>query len=198
MFVKICGINSDEAVAAALEAGADALGFVFAASVRQVSAVQATHLARAARGRAWCVAVTRSPTALQIEQMFEVFAPDRWQTDHGDTGTLSVEAQGKVLPVFRENEPLPERLPDCLLFEGAQSGVGRTADWEQARRLATRTRLILAGGLHPGNVADAIHRVKPWGVDASSGVEASPGRKCPQKIHEFVKTARAAFEEISE
>ncbi len=198
MFVKVCGLRDEESVAAALEAGADALGFVFASSVRQVSVAHAARLAEPARGKAWCVAVTRQPPAATVDEILDVFSPDLLQTDQHDMSSLPRRAHERVLPVFRENEPIPDRLPDCLLFEGAQSGTGRTANWLLARTLSTRTRLLLAGGLNVQNVHDAIRQVRPWGVDVSSGVESSPGLKSAQKIHEFVKAARAAFGELSE
>lgn len=198
MFVKICGLNHEEAVAAALEAGADALGFVLAPSVRRVSAQEAARLAEPARGRAWCVAVTQHPLSGEAQQILDVFAPDLLQTDHADASNLPTRALDRLLPVYRENETLPAHLPDCLVFEGARSGVGKAVDWDLARSLASRTRVLLAGGLDPDNVGEAIQRVRPWGVDVSSGVESSPGRKCPKRIQEFVKAARAAFGEWSE
>jgi phosphoribosylanthranilate isomerase len=79
-----------------------------------------------------------------------------------------------------------------MLFEGPVSGTGTTTDWSTAAQLASRTQLILAGGLKPANVAAAIAAAKPFGVDVSSGVEAEPGVKDPAKIYEFVRNARAA------
>ncbi|MFM7395582.1 MAG: phosphoribosylanthranilate isomerase [Gammaproteobacteria bacterium] len=198
MFVKICGLSSAEAVAAAVEAGADAVGFVIAPSTRQVSVHTAARLAEPARGKAWCIAVTRHPNASQVEEILDVFAPDLLQTDQNDLAALPERARDRMLAVYRENEQIPEKLPPCILFEGAQSGVGQTANWALAQTLALRTRLLLAGGLDVQNVAAAIRRVRPWGVDVSSGVESAPGIKSPQKIHEFVKAANAAFGELSE
>jgi phosphoribosylanthranilate isomerase len=77
------------------------------------------------------------------------------------------------------------------LFEGLTSGSGTVADWNEARELALGRELIQAGGLRPDNVADAISAVRPWGVDVSSGVEQSPGKKDPVKIREFVARVRA-------
>lgn len=192
MFVKICGLSTQESVAAALEAGADALGFVFAPSVRRVSPAMAARLAAPARGRALCVAVTRRPAPLEIEEIIDVFAPDWLQTDHDDTPQLSARALERLLPVYRETEALPEQLPPRLLFEGAVSGMGRTADWSLARVAARRSELLLAGGLNPENVAVAIRSVRPWGVDVSSGVESAPGQKSAQRIHQFVSAAKTA------
>jgi phosphoribosylanthranilate isomerase len=83
-----------------------------------------------------------------------------------------------------------------MLYEGARSGTGTAADWDQAARLARTTELILAGGLNARNVAIAIRAVRPFGVDVSSGVESAPGHKSPEKIADFVEAARAAFQGI--
>jgi len=192
MFVKICGLSTPEGVDAALAAGADALGFVFAPSVRRVTPVQAAALAAPVRGRALCIAVTLHPTSAEVEEILDVFAPDLLQTDLEDSAALSGRARAQLLPVLREGGSLPERLPERVLYEGAVSGTGRTADWACAHALAERTRVLLAGGLSPGNVAEAIRIVRPWGVDVSSGVESAPGVKSSSKIHEFVAAARAA------
>ena len=88
-------------------------------------------------------------------------------------------------------------LPRRVLFEGPVSGSGRTTDWQQAAELARRAEVILAGGLHAANVGDAIRQVRPFGVDVSSGVEASPGTKSIQKIEQFVAAARAAAMETA-
>jgi phosphoribosylanthranilate isomerase len=101
-----------------------------------------------------------------------------------------------VLPVVRAGAALPRPLPPRLLFEGPVSGRGETADWAQARELARGTELVLAGGLRPANVATAIERVRPYGVDVSSGVESQPGVKAPALILEFVQAARAASLEL--
>ncbi len=197
MFVKICGLTDEDSVAAALDAGADAIGFVFAPSVRQISPTEAARLAAPARGRALCVAVIRHPMSAELEEIFEIFSPDWLQTDHADTSSLSAQAlehlrRGRLLPVYRESEVLAAELPARLLFEGAVSGAGRTADWALARAAVERTQVLLAGGLNPDNVAEAIRHVRPWGVDVSSGVESAPGKKSVQRIHQFVSAAKAA------
>lgn len=192
MFVKICGLTTPDGVAAALEAGADAVGFVFAPSVRRVTPVAAAALAAPARGRALCVAVTLHPTAAEVEEILDVFAPDVLQTDMADAAALSPRARARLLPVLREGGALPEPLPARVLYEGAVSGTGRTANWAQARTVAERTQVLLAGGLNPDNVAAAVRIVDPWGVDVSSGVESAPGIKSSAKISQFVAAARAA------
>ncbi|MEN9788701.1 MAG: hypothetical protein RLZZ473_765 [Pseudomonadota bacterium] len=195
MFVKLCGMNSEAAVSAALEAGADALGFVLAPSVRRVSPTEARRLAAPARGRVCCVAVMLHPTAAEVGEVMQDFAPDALQTDLADEAMLSLEAIRIWWPVLRSGLALPTLLPRRVLFEGPVSGVGEAADWTMARSLASTTQLILAGGLHSGNVATAIRAVQPFGVDVSSGIESSPGRKCATRIHEFVRAARAAAAE---
>ncbi|MFO0511425.1 MAG: phosphoribosylanthranilate isomerase [Gammaproteobacteria bacterium] len=192
MFVKICGLTTPEGVAAALDAGADAIGFVFAPSVRRVTPAAAAALAAPARGRALCVAVTLHPTPDEVEGILDVFAPDLLQTDLADAETLSPRARARLLPVLREGGMQPVPLPARVLYEGEVSGAGRTADWTRAHAVARRTDVLLAGGLNPDNVGEAIRTVRPWGVDVSSGVESSPGVKSPTKISSFMAAARAA------
>jgi phosphoribosylanthranilate isomerase len=191
MWIKICGMTSERAVEAALQARADALGFVFAPSVRQLELRRAVQLAEPARGRATCVAVTLHPAQSLVDRILREFVPDVLQTDLADIAGLRLPSHLQLLPVVRARPP--ETLPPRILFEGPRSGAGTAADWEQAMRLATMTQLILAGGLAPGNVAAAIASVRPYGVDVSSGVEAAPGQKDPRKIVEFVQAARAAL-----
>jgi phosphoribosylanthranilate isomerase len=198
-FVKICGMTDARAVQAALEAGADAIGFVFAQSVRQVSPQEAVQLALPARGRALCVAVTQHPSVAQLNSIFSLFKPDVLQTDIEDLpGIMFPEGVGSW-PVLRGAQPDSEAPHfDRLLFEGPRSGAGKVADWSVARALAKNCELILAGGLSPANVAEAIASVRPFGVDVSSGVEEAPGQKSRALIGSFVATARAAFARVEE
>jgi phosphoribosylanthranilate isomerase len=191
VFVKICGINSPAAAAAAVAAGADALGFVFAPSPREVSPERALELCRAVPRGVVRVAVMHHPAPERWRRVLEVFAPDWVQTDAEDFAAMELGEGCAALPVYRGGAALPQQLPPRLLFEGAVSGSGTTADWDGAAELATRAQLILAGGLDAGNVSDAIRHVHPWGVDVSSGVESERGTKDPQKIKEFVARARA-------
>jgi phosphoribosylanthranilate isomerase len=194
MWIKVCGMTSPEAVEAALAAGVDAVGFVFATSVRRVAPARARELAEPARGRVACVAVTQHPEPRLLQEILAVFEPDLLQTDALDLAAVAPGAlRCGVLPVVRSGAALPQPLPARLLFEGPVSGTGETADWARARELAGRTELVLAGGLRPANVAAAIGRVRPYGVDVSSGVESQPGVKSPALILEFVEAARAAF-----
>ena len=194
MWIKICGITGADAITAAAEAKVDAIGFVFAPSVRRLEPEHAAQLAAPARGRALCVAVTLHPEQAHIDRIVRDFAPDILQSDLADLEGLTLPSSLSVLPVLRA--ALPGPLPPRLLFEGQRSGSGAAADWGQAMLLAGATQLILAGGLDAANVASAIRAVRPFGVDVSSGVESAPGHKSPQRIAEFVQAARAAFAEI--
>lgn len=196
MWIKVCGMTTDEAVHAALEASVDAVGFVFAPeSKRHVTPNRAAQLAASVRGKAKCVAVTRHPTQHDIEDILAVFKPDILQTDAEDFAMLKLPPSLTRLPVVRAGRAEPHPLPTRLLFEGPVSGTGTPADWNAARALTTRAELILAGGLTPDNVVNAIRTVRPFGVDVSSGVEQSPGIKSPAKIAAFVRSARAASRE---
>lgn len=192
MWVKVCGLTTPDAVAAAVDAGVNAVGFVFAESKRKVTPRQAAELARGVPRDILRVAVMLHPTQAQLDEVWSQFRPDVLQTDVDDLATLQVPADLKVTPVFRAGRELPVTLPARLLFEGPVSGTGETTDWSAAANLAARTQLILAGGLKPANVAEAISIARPFGVDVSSGVEARPGVKDPDKIYEFVRNARAA------
>ena len=197
MWIKICGMTTPDAIATALEAGADAIGFVFAESPRQVTPEAAARLARPARGRVRCVAVTRHPQQPALDEMLRVFRPDVLQTDETDLAALRLPPALELLPVVRTGERAAQ-LPPRILFEGAASGSGTRSDWNAARRLALRTQLVLAGGLDCANVAEAIAAISPFGVDVSSGVEARPGVKSPLRIMQFIAAARAAAARPSE
>jgi len=192
MFVKICGINSAEAVAAAVAAGADALGFVFAPSPREVTPEQAKALCADVPLHILRVAVMRHPHKEHWQRVIEVFEPSWLQTDAEDFKWITLPKSCLALPVYRDADaPADSDLPDRLLYEGTQSGSGRVADWDEAHGLARVAEVILAGGLNADNVADAIRFVRPWGVDVSSGVERERGVKDPAKIQEFVARVRA-------
>ena len=195
MWIKICGMTTPEAVTAALEARVDAIGFVFAASSRQLTPQRAAQLAQAARGRVRCVAVTRHPAQATVDEILKAFRPDVLQTDLSDLDRLQLPGELDVLPVVRAADEGPATLPQRILFEGPVSGSGAPSDWNAARRLARCTQLVLAGGLNTGNVAAAIAAVQPFGVDVSSGVELRPGVKSPAEIANFASAARAASEE---
>ncbi|HLT90596.1 MAG TPA: phosphoribosylanthranilate isomerase [Woeseiaceae bacterium] len=195
LLVKICGLRHAAAVHAAVAAGADAVGFVFAPSPRRVTAREATVLAREVPGHVQRVAVMLHPTPEEWREVETIFCPDVLQTDAADFAYLDVPSGVARWPVLREGSPLPEPLPGTFVYEGARSGRGERVDWDGAAALARRGRMILAGGLDCDNVAEAVRRVAPFGVDVSSAVETAPGIKDPALIEAFVSAARAAEEE---
>jgi phosphoribosylanthranilate isomerase len=192
MWIKICGITTVDAITAAEAANVDAIGFVFAPSPRQVTPRQAAQLAALAPPGILRIAVTQHPLQILVDEICRTLKPDLFQTDVEDLRELKVPAHIKILPVVRFGRKTPHPLPKRMLFEGPSSGIGEMADWGRAAELAAQTELILAGGLSPSNVADAIAAVRPYGVDVSSGVEASAGVKDPAKIIDFVNKAREA------
>ena len=207
MFVKICGITDHEAAEAAVAAGADALGFVFAASPRQVSAEIAREIAADVPRDTLRIAVFHHPTRAHFEHVLAVFAPDWVQTDAEDLASLPVPQGTFALPVFRSRgsgfsrdsesrlKPLPQSrsppLPPRLLFAVPRRGTARPPDWREAREHAAATEIVLAGGLSAANLEAAVVQVRPWGIDVSTGVERAPGRKDPEKIKAFIARARA-------
>ena len=193
LLVKICGLRSEEDVVAAVEAGADAIGFVFAESKRRVTPELARAAARVAPADVRRVAVMLHPGNAEWQQVLEGFDPDVLQTDIEDFDQLDVPDSVTRWPVIREGNPALEgELPGTFLYEGEKSGQGETVDWQRAADIAARGNMILAGGLDSDNVAEAIAMTRPFGVDVSSAVESAPGRKDPDLIRQFVKAARAA------
>jgi phosphoribosylanthranilate isomerase len=198
LFIKICGMTTPGAVSAAIACEVDAIGFVFAPSVRRLSPLRAAELAAPARHKVACVAVTRHPTRAEIGDILREFRPDMLQTDIDDIAQLDLPRELAVLPVLRPGPKPACALPRRVLFEGPVSGSGRTADWDAAAELALRLEVILAGGLTPLNVAAAIRSVRPFGVDVSSGVEERPGIKNTELIEQFVAAARLAALELQQ
>jgi len=197
ILVKICGLTSPEGVHAAVDAGANAVGFVFAESVRKIDPPTAARLAAEIPPGVVKVAVMRHPSQARVDEVIEHLQPEFLQTDAEDFDQISLAGPCRPLPVFRAGRPRPDRLPGLLLFEGPVSGSGEVADWRQARALADRTRTVLAGGLRPGNVGAAIRAVRPYGVDVSSGVESMPGVKTPSLIREFIGAVREAEKQLN-
>lgn len=194
LWVKVCGLRTAQDVSAAVAAGADAIGFVFAPSVRRVEPAEALLAADAAPRSVARVAVFLHPTQAEVDAVIAGFAPDLVQTDLEDFAALRLPPGVGRLPVLRAGQATAgAALPPRCLVEGPKSGTGQVADWAAAAQLARVTQAVLAGGLHAGNVAAAIAAVQPWGVDVSSGVESAPGIKDAARIREFVAAARRAM-----
>jgi len=208
--VKICGLTREADVLAAIEAGADYLGFVFSESPRRVRARDASRLVAAARAAVLgaeraveCVGVFVDEVPRVVEATHEALGLDRLQL-HGSESVAVCRALGeeRIIKAFRV---APGERPDvgssaawAVLIDGRHAslagGSGVRADWDAAAAIAPGRRLFLAGGLDPWNVADAVRRVRPFAVDVSSGVESSPGVKDAARIRDFIAAVRAGEE----
>jgi phosphoribosylanthranilate isomerase len=193
LLIKICGVTREAEVAAAVEAGADAVGFVFhEPSRRNLAPERAALLASGLPPAVLKVAVTLHPLQGLVRRILDVFVPDIWQSDAEDFVGMPLPSGIQRWPVLRCGRPLPSRLPLTVLYDAEVSGNGIESDWTSAALLARRSLLILAGGLNASTVGRAIASVRPVGVDVSSGVESAPGIKSATLIRAFVAAARAA------
>ena len=199
MFVKICGITSEEDGLLAVAMGADAVGFLFAPSPRRVSPSTAGEIARRLPPEILTVGVFRNEDPRNVVHIANQ-ARLRAVQLHGHESpeeTRRVREQVRtVIKAFRagsrELEQARDYGADIILVDADQPGSGKIFDWALAERAAGSLPVMLAGGLNPGNVAVAIAKTRPWGVDVSTGVESSPGRKDPRLVRDFVIAARGA------
>jgi phosphoribosylanthranilate isomerase len=193
LWIKICGLRTTGAIEAAVREGANAVGFVFhEASPRNLSLDAARELQRAVPPGIERVAVFLHPAQALVDAVLVAVAPDLVQTDLADLNVLQLPEGQRVLPVVRSGGRLPEPPPDRCLLESGRSGMGESADWSAAAGMARRTEVVLAGGLRPANVAQAVREVRPFGVDVSSGVERERGVKDATLIRQFIRAARQA------
>lgn len=191
ILVKICGLSDEQHVRAAIEAGADAVGFVFAKSVREVTPAKAATISAQVPSHVKRVAVMLHPADEEWQKVLNEFSPDVLQTDVEDFASLDVPDSVEQWPVYREGDSEPD-LHGPYIFEGQKSGQGTSVDWLRAAAIAKGGQMILAGGLTVHNVAEAIATVQPFGVDVSSAVETAPGQKDSLLINQFVGAAKAA------
>jgi phosphoribosylanthranilate isomerase len=204
MFIKICGTTSEDDASLAVALGADAVGFVFAPSRRQIAPQIAGDI------------IKRLPPEILTIGVFRDAGPEQVMHAARVSGVKGVQLHGHEPP--RESRWLKERLPvvikafaagdgavaaaaeygvDAVLLDAASPGSGQVFDWALASEVPTGQRLIIAGGLDPDNVAAALARTRPWGVDVASGVERAPGAKDPIRLREFIAAARAAGEGVA-
>lgn len=198
-FVKICGTTSEADALLAVAMGADAVGFIFAPSPRQV----ATQLVRDI--------VRRLPPEVLTVGVFRDEAPERVVDILGSTGLTAAQLHGRetaeqtrwvrqrvsvVIKGFAAGNPAIARAADygadMVLVDSASPGSGKVFDWSMAEDVPAGQRLVLAGGLTAENVAEAMARVRPFGVDVASGVESRPGHKDARLVRAFVSAAKAA------
>jgi phosphoribosylanthranilate isomerase len=211
LLLKICGLKTPETLEIALDAGADAVGFVFfPSSPRHVTFEAACDLGAQARGRALKVALSVDAEDAWIEAMIAALRPDLLQL-HGrePAGRVAAIKRRFGLPVMKalHVETAADlaavaayaAVADRLLFDAVPArdatrpgGLGRSFDWQLLSQLDPSLPFMLSGGLHPDNVAIALAVTRAAGLDVSSGVERAPGEKDPDKIRAFIRAARQA------
>jgi phosphoribosylanthranilate isomerase len=197
MFVKICGITREEDALLAVAQGADAVGFIFAPSKRQIAAALTRDIVRRLPPEVLTVGVFRNEAAKRVVDICHQVGLNAAQL-HGhetpDETHWVRERVGLVIKGFSAGDRALERFDDygadIALIDSPTPGSGEVFDWSLAEGAPANRRLLLAGGLTPDNVVEAIERVRPWGVDVSSGVEAAPGRKDPLKVSRFIANAK--------
>jgi phosphoribosylanthranilate isomerase len=198
LFIKLCGLKTAADVETAVEAGANAVGFVLTASSRQIALAEAAKLRRLLPESVLAVAVFNDPSPDLIRQALEEVAPDLVQVEARNGTGVPIQ---KFVPVVLNGKGAEEAVMQALeltetgmvLVDTAErGGTGRRSDWDRLARMKVRNRIIVAGGLNPGNVGEAISTIGPLGVDVSTGIEKRPGEKDPVLMMKFVRAARAA------
>ncbi len=213
LIVKICGLSTRETLDVALLAGADLVGFVFfPPSPRHISLEAARELGKQAKGRAVKVALTVDADDATLANIVEALQPDIFQVHGKETvARLRDIKQTFGLPVMKamavetaaDLAPLPgyAAVADRILFDARApkdatrpGGLGTVFDWLVLENLDLELPFMVSGGLHAGNVTEAVRVTRAGGVDVSSGVERTPGVKDPEMIRNFIRAARATEE----
>jgi len=201
--IKICGIKTVDDALAAMEAGADLLGFNFyPKSPRYIDVGTCRDIMSVMRkcGHITYVGLFVNASVAEVRATIETCGLSLAQLHGDETSEMMQSLNGKAFKAFRgvpehvdgfARDDAPALLVDASV-KGVYGGTGVTADWNKAAELAKQYSLLLAGGLTPENVGDAVRQVNPWGVDVASGVEASVGQKDPSKMRAFVQAVRSA------
>jgi phosphoribosylanthranilate isomerase len=201
VFVKIDGVTCEEDALVAGSAGADAVGFVFAPSPRQVAPAVVRDIVDGLPDGLLTVGVFVDESPRRVVEIMKLCRLGVAQLHAGESADDARWIRSQVGGVFKAFAVGSRALAQAADY-GAEAvivdspvggGSGQSFDWTLARSGSPDVRLILAGGLTPSNVGDAIRVVRPWGVDVSSGVESSPGRKDHAKLHAFVTAATSAL-----
>lgn len=198
--VKICGITNLEDALLAVDAGADALGFVFCeASPRSVTPEQAAGIIRQLPPFIQTIGLFVNEPLAVINQTADACGLDIVQLHGEEAPQFCTGVKRRVIKALRVRdesslEPMTSYRVSAFLLDAwspsAHGGTGRTFNWDIAAGAAAKNRIVLAGGLTADNIAAAIRKVHPYGVDVSSGVEAAPGKKDAVKIREFIRIAK--------
>jgi phosphoribosylanthranilate isomerase len=199
MFVKICGTTSEEDALLAVAMGADAIGFIFAPSTRQLAPSIARDIVKRLPPEIITVGVFRDEAPQRVIDILE-FAGLKAGQLHGretpDQARWIKKRVPMVIQAFPAGDPAVARAReygvDAILLDNPTPGSGEVFDWALAGEAPDGVPVIIAGGLTPDNVGAAVAAVRPWGVDVVTGVEREPGRKDPVKLRAFVAAVRAA------
>lgn len=202
--IKICGLTDPAEARATAEAGADAIGLVFAKSPRKVSLEQAREIVFALPPLVQSVGVFVNETPGRIEEAVAFCGLDLVQLHGDEPPELCAALAPRVIKAWRvrgeadiEALRVYEHTVRAFVLDAWSSkvrgGTGDTFDWSLAATANQRLQrpIVLAGGLNPENVSLAIGQARPWGVDVSSGVEAAPGRKDPARVERFIRAVRS-------
>jgi len=202
MFVKICGITSEEDALLAVAMDADAIGFVFAPSKRQVAVGLVRDIVRRLPPDVLTVGVFRDELPPRVVEIVNTARLGAVQLHGHETPQMSSwirQRVPRVIKAFSAGDPAIERFreyrADALMLDSHTPGSGEVFDWTLSEGVPAGARLILAGGLTPENVGDAVAAVQPWGVDVATGVEVEggePGQKDARKVRSFIVNARTA------
>ena len=199
MFVKICGITNEQDALLAVALGADALGFVFAPSPRQISPALAREIVKRLPPETVTVGVFRNETPSRVIEIVNEARLQGAQLHGHETPAMTAEVATDVRFVIKavvagsqDAASANDFASDAILVDGLHPGSGTAYDWELLKDIPTEIRLMLSGGLTPENVAAGLAQVRPWGVDVSSGVEKAPGLKDAVKMRHFITNARDA------
>ncbi|HEV2113255.1 MAG TPA: phosphoribosylanthranilate isomerase [Terriglobales bacterium] len=212
-WIKICGTTNLEDAQLAAEAGADALGFIFAPSARRITPTAAAEIipilpskvekvgvfAERSDARARRIAASADLTGIQFQRGCTPDAFEQLKAKASALTVIHVLSIGDMARIagfrLRKNG---RRWIDRVMFDNGSGGTGRSFDWKQGREIVRifsmefGAPIIIAGGLTPDNVGEAIRLFRPWGVDVASGVESRPGKKDPQKLRAFIQAVREA------
>ncbi len=203
--VKICGITNSADATAAIDAGANLLGFNFyEKSPRHITPAEAAKIRPQLPQRVKAVGIFVNPLPADVMALRKSLKLDAVQL-HGDESpdfVADIASAAPVIKAFRIEPEFPlatlDEYPSVFAFlfdathTGQYGGTGRTTDWDVARCAALSHRIILAGGLKVENVAAAVRIVRPYGIDVASGVESSPGKKDHERLREFIQEVRRA------
>jgi phosphoribosylanthranilate isomerase len=200
VFVKICGITTEEDALLAVAMGADAVGFNFVpSSPRFLAASRASDIAKRLPPEILTVGIFRdeaSARVVEITNSAGLRAAQLHGHETADETQWVRERVPLVIKVFPGGDPELAKAKaygaDVVMLDSASPGSGQVFDWSLAEGAPSGLRILLAGGLTPDNVGEAIDRVRPWGVDVASGVESGPGTKDPTLVRRFIRAARDA------